>query len=120
MKNFVEEFKKFAIKGNAMDLAVGVVIGAAFNSIVNSLVKDIITPPIGKLTGGADFTNLFINLGPGEFDTLEAAKSAGALTWNYGLFLNALIDFIIIAFAVFLAVKVINKLREKDEKNPQG
>ena len=111
-----KEFKEFAIKGNAMDLAVGVIIGAAFNGIVNSLVKDIIMPPIGLITGGLDFSNKFLVLHPGKdgstaFASLDAASKAGATTWNYGNFISLLINFLIVAVAVFVLVCVINRLR---------
>ena len=106
-----QEFKTFAMRGNAIDLAVGVVIGAAFTSIVNSLVKDIINPPLGFLIGGIDFSNFFLTLkGGGEYPTLKAATDAGAVTLNYGLFLNAVINFIIVAIALFLVVRQINRL----------
>ena len=105
-----EEFRKFAMRGSVLDLAVGVVIGAAFTAIVNSLVKDIITPPIGLLLGGIDFTNLFVVLKGGHAATLPAAQAAGAVTINYGVFINAIINFIIVAFALFLLVHQINRL----------
>jgi large conductance mechanosensitive channel len=104
------EFKKFAMRGNVVDLAVGVVIGAAFTAIVNSLVKDVITPPIGWMTGGIDFSNFFVVLKGGTFTTLADAQKAGAITINYGVFLNAIISFIIIAFMLFLIMRQINKL----------
>jgi len=109
----LKEFKEFAIKGNAIDLAVGIVIGAAFTSIVNSLVKDIITPPIGKLLGGVDFSNLYVNLSGGSYDTLSDAQAAGAITINYGLFVNAIISFIIVSWVLFLVVKAINRLKRQ-------
>jgi large conductance mechanosensitive channel len=108
-----KEFRDFAVKGNAIDLAVGVIIGAAFGKIVTSLVNDIIMPPIGRLIGHADFNNLFINLSDQHFDTLAEAKKAGAPTLNYGVFLNTCIEFLIVAFVVFLMVQQINRLREK-------
>ncbi|MCA9801963.1 MAG: large conductance mechanosensitive channel protein MscL [Cyanobacteria bacterium HKST-UBA02] len=111
----VSEFKEFAIKGNAMDMAVGMIVGVAFGKIVNSLVEDIIMPPIGKVMGNVDFTNLFINLGSGEFASLAAAKQAGAATINYGVFLNQVVSFLIVSMAVFALVKVLNGLkRERD------
>lgn len=110
----INEFKKFAIKGNMIDMAVGIVIGAAFTSVVNSLVADVITPVIGKLTGGADFSNLFWVLGEGEFQTLAEAQTAGAITVNYGLFINALISFLIVAWALFMVIKATNKLKEQE------
>jgi large conductance mechanosensitive channel len=112
-----KEFKEFALKGNVLDLAVGIVIGAAFTSIVNSLVADIIMPPIGLLLGKVDFSNLFLALKdgkvPGPYETLAAAKAAGAVTMNIGLFVNAIISFVIVAFAVFLLVKGFNQLRKQ-------
>ncbi|OYV55931.1 MAG: mechanosensitive ion channel protein MscL, partial [Acidocella sp. 21-58-7] len=107
---WLDEFKAFIMRGNVVDLAVGVVIGAAFTGIVGSLVKDLITPVIGLLTGGVDFSNLFVTLkGPVEPTLAEAAK-AGAVTLNYGIFLNAVINFIIIAFAIFWMVRLVSKL----------
>lgn len=111
----LKEFKEFAIRGNAIDLAVGVIIGAAFTAIVNSLVKDIIMPPIGALIGGVDFANMFWVIKGGSYDTLAAANEAGAATLNYGLFLNAVINFLLVALVVFLMVKVINHLRGPEE-----
>lgn len=105
-----EEFHKFAMRGSVIDLAVGVVIGAALTAIVNSLVKDIIMPPIGLLLGGIDFSNLFIVLKGGHgYSTLKAAQDAGAVTLNYGQFLNAIINFLIIAFALFLVLRQLNR-----------
>src|SRR5262249_13844995 len=106
-----KEFKEFAVKGNAVDLAIGVIIGAAFGAIVSSLVTDGIMPPIGKLLGGADFSNLFLVLGDGTFASLKAAKDAGAATLNYGLFLNTVVNFLIIAFVLFMVVKGMNTLK---------
>ncbi len=106
-----EEFRKFAMRGSVVDLAVGVVIGAAFTAIVNSLVKDVIMPPIGLLLGGIDFSNFFMVLkGSHAVQTLKAAQDAGAVTINYGQFLNTIINFLIIAFALFLVVRQINRL----------
>jgi large conductance mechanosensitive channel len=110
----LKEFREFAVKGNAVDLAVGVIIGAAFGAVVTSLVNDIIMPPIGKVLGGVDFSNLFVVLGEGSFPSLKAAKDAGAATLNYGLFLNTVINFGIVAFALFLVVKGINSLRREE------
>ena len=112
----VKEFKEFAIKGNAMDMAVGIIIGAAFGKIVSSLVADVIMPPIGKLAGNVDFSNLFINLGEGDFKSLAAAQEAGAATLNYGVFINTVINFLIVAFAVFLLVKGINAAKRNEEE----
>ena len=108
-----KEFKAFIMRGNVMDLAIAVIIGAAFGKIVTSLVNDIIMPPIGKLLGGVDFANLYWNLSGGSYDSLAAAKEAGAATINYGVFLNAVIDFIIVAFVIFLIVKAINKMKKQ-------
>ncbi|HBB37891.1 MAG: hypothetical protein UV82_C0010G0037 [Candidatus Magasanikbacteria bacterium GW2011_GWD2_43_18] len=115
MKKFLEEFKSFAMRGNVVDLAIGVVIGGAFGKIVTSLVNDIILPPIGKLLGGVDFTNLFITFGDETYDTLSAAQEAGVATWNYGLFINTILDFIIVALAIFILIKQMNKLKKKAE-----
>jgi large conductance mechanosensitive channel len=109
--NLFQEFKKFAMRGNAIDLAVGVVIGAAFSGIVNSLVKDVINPPLGLLLGGIDFSNFFVVLkGSGPYPTLKAAQDAGAVVLTYGLFINAVINFLIIAVVLFLIVRQINRL----------
>ena len=105
------EFREFAMRGNVVDLAVGIILGAAFTTIVNSLVNDLIMPPIGLAIGGIDFSNLFVTLRGDSYPTVEAAKAAGAVTVNYGLFLNAVLRFVIVAFAVFLLVKQINRLR---------
>jgi large conductance mechanosensitive channel len=120
MKKIWEDFKKFAVKGNAVDLAVGVIIGAAFGAIVSSLVKDMIMPPISLLAGGLDFSNQFVVLreaknGAAAFNTPADAAKAGAITWNYGNFITLVINFLIVAGAVFLLVRVINKLREPEE-----
>jgi len=115
----LKEFREFAMKGNVVDLAVGVVIGAAFGKIVDSLVKDILMPPIGKLLGGVDFTNLFVILGGGgPFPSLKAAQDAGAATLNYGIFINALINFTIIAFALFMVVKAMNQMKREEATAP--
>ncbi|HSC78895.1 MAG TPA: large conductance mechanosensitive channel protein MscL [Chitinolyticbacter sp.] len=115
----LKEFKEFAMRGNVVDLAVGVIIGAAFGKIVDSLVKDMIMPPIGLILGKVDFSNLYLLLKdggvPGPYATLKAAQDAGAVTINYGNFINAGISFIIVAFAVFLLIKGINKLRQENE-----
>lgn len=115
----LKEFKEFAIKGNALDMAVGIVIGAAFGTIVQSLVRDVLMPPIGLLLGGVDFTDLFLTLSagtpPGPYPTLVAAQEAGAVTINYGVFINSVISFTIVAFAVFLVVRGFNRLKRKDE-----
>ncbi len=114
------EFKKFIAKGNVMDMAVGIVIGAAFTAIVTSAVKDIITPPIGYLTSGIDFSDLFVNLSAEEYSSLSEAEKAGAPTINYGRFLNSVINFLIISFAVFFMVKGINELKEKEEEKAKA
>ena len=123
MKSMWKEFKEFAIKGNALDLAVGVIIGAAFGAIVNSLVKDVIMPPISLLSGGLDFSNKFLVLraardGSAVFHTPADAAKAGAITWNYGNFITLAINFLIVACAVFLLVRAINKLRQPTAKEP--
>jgi large conductance mechanosensitive channel len=125
MKKIWNEFKEFAVKGNAVDLAVGVIIGAAFGSIVNSLVKDVLMPPISLLTGGLDFSNKFLVLraardGSAAFNTSADAVKAGAITWNYGNFVTLMINFLIVAGAVFLLVRAINKLRQPAEKEPDN
>jgi len=107
----LKEFKEFAMKGNVLDMAVGIIIGAAFGKIISSLVADVLMPPIGLLLGGVNFANLFINLSSGAYATIEAAKAAGAPTLNYGLFLQAVIDFLLVAFAIFMMVKWVNRLR---------
>ncbi len=119
MKNILKEFKTFALRGSVIDLAVGIIIGAAFNSIVQSLVNDVIMPPIGYFTGNVDFSNLYINLSNESFESLSAAKEAGVATINYGLFINSVISFVIVASVVFFLVRSINRLREKQEQSPQ-
>ena len=115
----IKEFKEFAVKGNMVDMAVGIIIGGAFGTIVKSLVSDVIMPPIGLALGGVDFSNLFLVLGEGSFESLDAAKEAGAATLNYGVFINNIISFLIIAFAVFILVKAINQLNRKEEEAPK-
>ena len=110
------EFREFAVKGNAMDLAIGVVIGAAFQKIVDSLVNDIIMPPIGAITGKVDFSSLYINLSDKAVTSIADAKAKGVPTFNYGLFLNQVVNFLIVAFALFMIVKVMNRLRRQQEK----
>ena len=109
----LKEFKEFAMKGNVVDMAVGIIIGAAFGKIVSSLVSDVIMPPIGRLMGNLDFTNLFVALNGKAYDSLKAAKDAGAPTINYGLFINTVIDFVIVAFVIFLLVKQMNRLKKE-------
>jgi large conductance mechanosensitive channel len=112
------EFREFAMRGNVIDLAVGIIIGAAFTTIVNSLVNDLIMPPIGLLIGGIDFSSFFVTLKGGSFPTIEAAKAAGAVTLNYGVFINAVLRFVIVAFAVFVLVKQINRLHLQEPAEP--
>lgn len=114
----LEEFKKFAMRGNVVDMAVGIVIGAAFGKIVSSFVNDVLMPPIGLLMGNMDFSQLFINLGSGEYNSLVAAKEAGAPVLAYGSFINTVLDFVIVAFAIFMVVKGMNKLKKKEEEAP--
>lgn len=109
------EFKKFAIQGNALDLAIGVIIGAAFGKIVSSLVEDVLMPPLGLIIGKVDFSNLFLSLTGHHYDSLAAARAAGAPTLNYGVFLNNIINFLIVAFAIFILVQQINRLRAAPE-----
>ena len=111
----LKEFKDFAMRGNVVDMAVGIIIGAAFGKIVSSLVKDIIMPPIGLIMGNVDFGNLFINLSDQAYDNLAAAREAGAATINYGAFINTVLDFIIVAFAIFMVIKQMNRLKKKEE-----
>ena len=110
-----QDFKAFVKRGNVLDMAVGIIIGAAFGTVIKSLVDDIIMPPIGLLLGGVDFTNLFITLGSGQYDSLAAAKEAGAATINYGLFINNVISFLIVAFAVFLLVRSFERMQAKEK-----
>jgi large conductance mechanosensitive channel len=109
----LKDFKEFAMRGSVIDLAVGVIIGAAFGKIVTSLVEDVMMPPLGRLLGHVDFSNLFINLSDKEFGSLTAAKAAGAPTLNYGVFLNNIINFLIVAFCVFLIVQQVNRWTKK-------
>jgi len=114
----LKEFKEFAVKGNVIDMAVGIIIGAAFGGVVKSLVSDVIMPPIGLLLGKVDFSSLYLNLSGQEYDSITAAQEAGAATLNYGMFLNTIINFVIVAFAVFLLVRVVNTWKRKDEEKP--
>ena len=111
----LKEFREFAMRGNVVDMAVGIIIGAAFGKIVSSLVKDIIMPPIGKLMGNVDFTDLFINLSSDSYESLKAAQDAGAATINYGIFINTVLDFIIVAFAIFMIIRAMNRLKREEE-----
>ena len=117
---FIKEFKEFAMKGNVMDMAVGVIIGGAFGKIVSSLVSDVLMPLIGKLTGGVSFTDLFVNLGEGQYNTLAEAQEAGAAVLAYGQFIQNIIDFIIIAFCIFLMIKGMNKLKKEKPAEPEA
>jgi large conductance mechanosensitive channel len=114
----LEEFKKFILRGNVVDLAVGIVIGAAFGKIVSSLVTDVLMPPIGMLLGNVDFGGLFLSLSGTSYPTLAAAKQAGAATLNYGLFINTVVDFVIVSAAIFVVVKLVNSLKKKQEAAP--
>jgi len=116
--SMMKEFKDFAVKGNVVDMAVGIIIGGAFGKIVSSLVNDVILPPIGKMLGGVDFKQLFVNLGETSYATLAEAQEAGAATLNYGNFLQNVFDFLIVAFAVFMMVKGINNAKKKEEAKP--
>lgn len=113
-----KEFKEFAMRGNVLDMAIGIIIGGAFGKIVSSLVSDVIMPPIGKLMGNVDFSSLFINLSGEHYASLDAAKKAGAATLNYGVFMNTVLDFIIVAFAIFMLVKAMNVAKRKAEEKP--
>lgn len=108
----LKEFKEFAMRGSVLDLAVGVIIGGAFGKIISSLVNDVIMPPIGLVLGNVDFSNLYFNLSGGEYATLADAQAAGAVTINYGVFLNTVIDFLIVAFVIFLLIRQVNKLQK--------
>ncbi len=119
MGNIFLEFKKFALKGSVIDLAVGIIIGAAFNSIVQSLVNDIIMPPVGFVTGDVDFSEFFVVLGTGQFDTLAEAKEAGVATINYGIFINNVISFLVVALVIFFLIRGINRLRERQAEEPK-
>jgi large conductance mechanosensitive channel len=110
----LDDFKKFVMRGNVLDMAVGIIIGAAFGKIVSSFVGDLLMPPIGLLLGGIDFSNFFINLSGGEYPTLAAAREAGAVTINYGAFFNLLLDFLIVALAVFLLVRVVERMKKQE------
>ena len=119
--SMAQDFKAFVMRGNVVDLAVGVIIGAAFGKIVSSMVDDVLMPPIGKLLGQVNFTDLFFDLGSkGPFPSLDAAKKAGEPTLNYGVFLNTVINFLIVAFCIFIVVKAMNKLWKKPEAAPAG
>ena len=114
----LKEFKEFAIKGNMLDMAVGIILGAAFGTVVKSLVADVIMPPIGMLMGNVDFSNLFINLSGEDYASLAAAEEAGAAVIRYGTFINTVLDFVIVAFAIFILIRAINQLKRKEEEAP--
>ncbi len=114
----LKEFKEFAMRGNVVDMAVGIIIGAAFGKIISSLVKDIVMPPIGMLLGNVDFTEIFINLSDQAYESLAAAREAGAATINVGIFVNTVLDFVIVAFAIFMVIRGMNKLKRKEETAP--
>jgi len=115
----IQEFKEFAMRGNVMDMAVGIIIGAAFGKIVTSLVNDIVMPPIGLLMGNVDFSNLFVSLGMAQpYTSVAEAEAAGAPIIKYGIFINTILDFVIVAFAIFLVIRGINKFRRKQEAAP--
>jgi large conductance mechanosensitive channel len=114
----LKEFRDFAMRGNVIDLAIGIIIGAAFTTVVNSLVKDIIMPPIGFVMNGIDFSNFFLVLKGDEYPSLKVAQDAGAVTVNYGVFVNACINFLIVAFAVFILVKQVNRFRKEAPAEP--
>lgn len=118
MKKYMDEFKAFAMRGSVLDLAIGIIIGAAFGDIVKSLVNDIIMPPIGMILGSVDFSSLYINLTSDHYNSLAEAQAAGAATINYGAFINTIINFLIVAFVIFLLVKQINRLMPKPEVAP--
>jgi large conductance mechanosensitive channel len=113
-----KEFREFAMRGNVLDMAVGIIIGGAFGKIITSFVGDVLMPPIGLLLGKVDFSNLFLSLSGQSFDTLKAAKEAGAATLNYGLFINTVLDFVIVAFAIFLLIRQVNRFKKAEAPPP--
>lgn len=114
----LQEFKAFAMRGNVVDMAVGIIIGAAFGRIVSSFVNDVVMPPIGMAVGNVDFSNLFTNLGPVAYETLAAAEEAGAPIIKYGLFIQTVFDFLIVAFVIFMVIKGMNNMKKKEEEKP--
>ncbi len=118
MSRFVKEFREFAMRGNVLDMAVGIVIGTAFGRIVASFVRDVLMPPVGLLLGRVDFSNLFVNLSRQHYATVAEATEAGAPTINYGIFLNTVIDFVIVALAVFVVIRQMNRLKRREEPAP--
>ena len=114
----LKEFKEFAMRGNVLDMAIGIIIGAAFGKIISSFVADVLLPPIGLLMGGADFTNYFVTIKGAAQPTLAAAKVAGSVTINYGVFINAILDFLIVAFAIFMLIRQVNRFKKKEEPAP--
>jgi large conductance mechanosensitive channel len=116
--NMLKEFRDFAMRGNLVDMAVGIIMGTAFGGLVNSMVNDIIMPIVGRITGGVDFSNYFFNLSSQEYPSLKAAKDAGAATVNYGLFINLIINFVIVAFVMFMLIKAMNKTRKEAPAAP--
>jgi large conductance mechanosensitive channel len=117
-ESMLKEFKEFAMRGNVLDMAIGIIIGAAFGKIISSFVADVLMPPVGMLMGGADFSNYFITLKGAAQPTLAAAKAAGAVTVNWGLFINTVLDFLIVAFAIFLLIRQVNRFKKKEEPAP--
>jgi large conductance mechanosensitive channel len=109
-----KEFKEFIMRGNVLDMAVGIIIGAAFGKIVSSFVSDLLMPPLGRLLGGVDFSNLFVDLSGKSYETLAAAKAAGAATINYGIFINTVLDFLIVAFAIFMLIKLVSRFKKAE------
>lgn len=118
MQGFLKEFREFIARGNVVELAVGIIVGVAFNDVVQSLVNDVIMPPIGYILNDVDFTSLFITLSGGDYDSLAAAQEAGAATINYGMFINTVINFVIVALVVFILVRQVNRLYRKEEEAP--
>lgn len=118
LRKWLTEFREFAMRGNVVDMAVGIILGAAFGKIVTSLVNDVVMPPIGLLTGNMDFSQLFINLGDASYESLEAATAAGAPVIKYGAFVNSILDFVIVAASIFIAIRAMNRLRKKEEAKP--